>query len=334
MTQSPAPPSSLSLVELLTVGNVVTAGLQLYRFRFKAYLGIAAIAILWALLPFVVLIPIVVVLVNDAGKTPALWLMILAWTVLLSYGAAQSLSEIALISRLAFGELVNQPETVGAARRHTKARMWGFLIVSSLVIAILFGVFIGLYILVTIVITIASVIVIVPFGLLAQNAGPNPWAIGIAIILGIAILFFFATALSWFFARFTIAEVPLAIETGIGASTSVSRSWNLTQANAMRILLVLWVAFLITIPIQAIVQISFAVIQVLLGRVVAQGTPGFVSLYLLILYGVALLSSIVLIPFWQSVKAVIYYDLRSRREGLGLRLRDRNLADRDSFDSL
>lgn len=26
-------------------------------------------------------------------------------------------------------------------------------------------------------------------------------------------------------------------------------------------------------------------------------------------------------PFWQALKAVLYFDLRSRREGLGLQLR-------------
>jgi hypothetical protein len=29
-----------------------------------------------------------------------------------------------------------------------------------------------------------------------------------------------------------------------------------------------------------------------------------------------------LIPFWQSIKAVIYYDLLTRKEGLGLELRE------------
>jgi hypothetical protein len=28
-------------------------------------------------------------------------------------------------------------------------------------------------------------------------------------------------------------------------------------------------------------------------------------------------------PFWQTIKAVIYYDLRTRREGMGLELRER-----------
>jgi len=29
------------------------------------------------------------------------------------------------------------------------------------------------------------------------------------------------------------------------------------------------------------------------------------------------------LPFWQAIKAIIYYDLRSRKEGLGLQMRDR-----------
>jgi hypothetical protein len=32
--------------------------------------------------------------------------------------------------------------------------------------------------------------------------------------------------------------------------------------------------------------------------------------------------NILAIPFWQSLKAVIYYDLRSHKEGIGLELRD------------
>jgi hypothetical protein len=28
-----------------------------------------------------------------------------------------------------------------------------------------------------------------------------------------------------------------------------------------------------------------------------------------------------MIPFWQSIKAVVYYDLRVRREGMGMNLR-------------
>jgi hypothetical protein len=37
---------------------------------------------------------------------------------------------------------------------------------------------------------------------------------------------------------------------------------------------------------------------------------------------ISLLGGMFVMPFWQSMKAVLYYDLRSRHEGLGLQLRD------------
>jgi hypothetical protein len=33
------------------------------------------------------------------------------------------------------------------------------------------------------------------------------------------------------------------------------------------------------------------------------------------------ITTALIIPFWQSIKAVIYYDLRVRREGMGIDLR-------------
>ena len=42
----------------------------------------------------------------------------------------------------------------------------------------------------------------------------------------------------------------------------------------------------------------------------------------MIILALSFASGAVVLPFWQAIKAVIYYDLRSRREGLGLKLRD------------
>lgn len=41
----------------LTVGNVVSAGLRLYRDRFKQYLALSTQVTLWALLPILGVIP-------------------------------------------------------------------------------------------------------------------------------------------------------------------------------------------------------------------------------------------------------------------------------------
>ncbi|BAZ86107.1 hypothetical protein NIES806_23170 [Dolichospermum compactum NIES-806] len=51
------------------------------------------------------------------------------------------------------------------------------------------------------------------------------------------------------------------------------------------------------------------------------GSTIYTVVYLLSL----LIGGTFVMPFWQSIKAVIYYDLRSRREGLGLQLRDHDI---------
>jgi hypothetical protein len=56
-----------------------------------------------------------------------------------------------------------------------------------------------------------------------------------------------------------------------------------------------------------------------------QGSSLAAILMFLLILALSFLSGAVIVPFWQTIKAVIYYDLRSRREGLGLKLRDRDI---------
>jgi hypothetical protein len=42
-------------------------------------------------------------------------------------------------------------------------------------------------------------------------------------------------------------------------------------------------------------------------------------------FGLSFVGGALILPFGQTVKAVVYYDLRSRREGLGLQLRDHDI---------
>ena len=79
----------------LTVGNVVSAGLRIYRDRFFDYYKLAFIGSLWVLVPV--------------------------------YGWAKYSAMMGLISRLAFGEVTEKPEPIRDAQRFIKPRMWSFL---------------------------------------------------------------------------------------------------------------------------------------------------------------------------------------------------------------
>jgi hypothetical protein len=291
----------------LSVGNVVSTGLVLYRSHLKSYFAIALIATLWMLLPFLLIIPIVALFFNQVLQvsTSTLGLIIPIWLALFIYCFANYLTNSALISRLGFGELVSKPESAKAARSHVNPRPWSFLLLTFLV-GILMLLFYFL---------LAIPIGIVNFALVFALSTLVP---GVGVVVGIvfsvlAILF----GLSWLYSRLLVAEVVLAAEDGKKTTESISRSWKLTQNSVWRIQGVVLLAFVVTLPI---VFLSAYLPQILLFYV-EQGSMAYGILYSISLI-LSFAAGALLMPFWQTLKAVVYYDLRSRREGLGLQLRD------------
>jgi hypothetical protein len=310
----------------LSLGNIVSAGIRLYSSHFKQYFAVALVATLWALVPLVLLAVIAASFALAQRNYGLLALLIPAWLVCAVYCFANYLAGSAAIARLAFGELTNQPESSAAATRFTQSRKWGFLLLHVLLFLLYFAVLIGFYI-------VLGILLGITFALaggiqLLQSPSPNisPSTIVLLVLLFLAIVFMFVLLFCWLAARFSIVDVPLAIESEIDATKSLNRSWSLTKKSAWRIVLILSVAFLITIPLQILVWIVNNILQGVWITVTSSSETG-VLLFVSILgsYILGLISSIIVLPLWQSIKAVIYYDLRNRREGMGLELRDRTL---------
>lgn len=264
----------------LSIGNVVSAGLRLYRSHLKQYFGLSVRAYLWILIPI--------------------------------YGWAKFLAISALISRLAFSELVNQPESISTAQGRINPKLWSFLVAGLLVGLILLGATIGLYLLGAI---LAALLFAIGLG-----TGLNPTLIAVLSLLGFVILLALVIGFVWIYSRYLMTELALAIEDNVSATQAIRRSWNLTKGFVLRIqgvvLVATLVSILVTLPIQIVAQlISFRL----------QDSPsGPLDLLLLLLFiGLSLSSGAIVMPYWQAIKAVLYYDLLSRREGLDLRLRDR-----------
>jgi hypothetical protein len=292
----------------LSVGNVVSTGLVLYRSHLKSYFAIALFATLRLLLPLLLIIPIVALFVNQVLPGFTLWLVILIWLALFSYCSANYLTNSALISRLGFGELVSKPESVKAARSHVNPRIWSFFFLNFLV-----GILMLMFsFLLTIPIGMANLALGMVLSILAPRLGVVVSMV--FTILGILAILF---GLSWLYSRLLVAEVVLAAEDGKKTTESISRSWKLTQNSVWRIQGVVLLAFVVTLPI---VFLNAYLPEILLFYV-KQGSMAYG-----ILYSISLILSFavgaLLMPFWQTLKAVVYYDLRSRREGFGLQLRD------------
>jgi hypothetical protein len=311
----------------LSVGDVVSASIRLYRSHLKSYLAIATQAVVWILVPLIALIPIVFLIISsieaEQSFNPLVPLLLAAWIVFLFYGLAQYLANSALISRLAFGELANQPESVSTARRYTHTRRWSFLWLAVLLGFLFIAIVLAFYLVIILIVLLVAVVVGGTATLSGGAGADNPAVLALLGILAAVLFLALLAGLCWLSARLAISEVPLAVEDGVKAAASIGRSWKLSQKNALRILLVLLVAFLVTLPLQAIAQLGVIAIQALLTIQLEQTSPLYTSLAILFGYIVSFAVSIVIIPFWQAIKAVIYYDLRSRREGLGLALRHR-----------
>ena len=91
--------------ETLSVGNVVSAGLRIYRDNFKVYYLEALKSYLWIFVPV--------------------------------YGWAKFAAIQAIISRLAFFEVRETPESLADARRQVMPKMW-ILLVTGILIGLIF----------------------------------------------------------------------------------------------------------------------------------------------------------------------------------------------------
>ncbi|MEG3876742.1 DUF975 domain-containing protein [Microcoleus sp. herbarium7] len=262
----------------LSVGNVVSASLRIYRDRFKSYFGLAFVANLWLLVPI--------------------------------YGWAKYSGILGLISRLAFGEVSENPETVSDARREVNPRMWSFLGAGILTFLIYLGVsFAG-----------GIAIFFVGFGARAIFGQDGAIIAGLLIVVAvIAFLIIYIRIIS----RLLIVEVPLAVENNLTASSAIRRSWELTNGSVGRIQWIVFVGILVSLPLTIFVQILSTIVQLVLSAVLGAESGIFYLVYYLMIVLLSLGSGALVAPFWQAMKAIIYYDLRSRKEGLGLQIRDR-----------
>ncbi|MDM9585083.1 hypothetical protein [Nostoc sp. GT001] len=264
-------------IQPLSIGNVVSAAVRLYRSHLKTYLNLAAIAHLWVLVPV--------------------------------YGWAKYAAISGLISRLAFGELIYQPESVQTARSHVNPRLWSFLRVAFQVGISLLIIYIGLAIVGGVV---ASLIGVALGGILGTSGIIVITTLVIIVTAGIILL-----GLTWFYSRWIVAEVPLAVEENINGGESVARSWELTKASVFRIQAIVLVAFIVTLPLVFVLNYIPSLFLIKLEP----GTAIYSIVYIISVIG-SLIGGVLVMPFWQALKAVLYLDLRSRREGLGLQLRE------------
>ncbi|MFB2818279.1 DUF975 domain-containing protein [Umezakia ovalisporum] len=274
---------SLDPTQPLSVGKVISTGIRLYRSHVQDYFFLALKAHLWVLVPV--------------------------------YGWVKFIALTVLISRLAFGELVNQPESIPSGQRFVNSRLWQFL----MAMVLLFFMVVGFSLSIVIILVILGVFwgLIFPY----ENSAAV-LLLGVITLVGLIVV---TLASFWIIMRLCLVYEVLAIEENVDGVSAISRSWQLTQGYGWRLLLIYFVAFLITIPARIMMPVMTSLLELVFLPLILDGSSLYALLYFLFLLAIIFSISAVILPFYQTLTAVIYYDLRSRREGLGLKLRDHEI---------
>lgn len=322
----------------MTVGNIVSATISLYRARFGDYFALAGQSVLWILPPLLLLALAIALMVLGVGVSGdiasgevvneqllgvGVLLLVVAMVVGI-YCLTRSMVCDAAISRLAFFELRQTPETRKDAHRFVRRRMWKFLLASLLIGLLILAVYILIVIAVFVITFVMAIIAgVVMGGDALTNSPENNLIFGlIAILLTFVLIFGVLILFLWMSARLFVYDTTLAIEEKVAVMDTLGISWRLTKRNTFRIILVMVVTVLVSLPVGIVVQIIAAIAQPILSSLIPLPTNIQDAIAVFIGVAIGLLGNLILLPLWQILKSVIYYDLKSRKEGIDLQLSD------------
>jgi hypothetical protein len=287
-------------IEPLNIGNTINTAFRLYRDRFQTYVFFAVRACLWSLLPLILQLILSQLLYQtitpEQGSDIGLRLFLFPVQI---FSAAKSLFNSAVISRLAFQDIIYQPETSGQAEKKVKPKMWRLWWMQVLIFLL-------------------GAAIILPITL-------SPGLVsGVIPILGVLLILLASFCLPVFFlwlsARICIAELPLVIEDNLGSWQAIKRGWHLTKNSAWRIVGVIFIASLLIIPVY-ILSVALASIPFWFNssedwQTLAEN-PLFFQQMAMFLTTIFLLLNTLLVPFWQSLKSVIYNHLLDQKKNDG-----------------
>ncbi|WP_172192267.1 glycerophosphodiester phosphodiesterase [Actinomyces faecalis] len=230
-----------------------------------------------------------------AGSVVTAVMMSLAGTVLTGL-------LIVVVSRSVLGRLA----TPGEVWQRTRSRVWALICQSLLTSFIVYGVLaVG-----------STVTILAAFGMFGSAGASRSTGTTVLAVLAIVIMTLATLAATVFlWVRVSMAPAVLVLE-NVGVITAISRSWELTRQGFWRVLGVLALAAIIANVALSVVSGVVGTLTTVLGTVLG----AFALLTALSALLGALLSAVVM-PFSAAVTALTYIDLRMRREGLDVELR-------------
>lgn len=300
-------------VGTLSIGNVVTTGTILYRSNLKRYLQVSLRASAWIVAIFASAVGLMFIGGVLFGITQS-WLPTIplgfVWLGLALYLSAKCLTDRAVICRLAYQELIDAPETIAVATRQLVPRTWAFLRLSLILTIYMSLIALAGYLLLILAVGLIVGILVSVLKLSVDNG----FAIGFIGLLTIGLFVLAAVFVIRFYASWFVAELPLTVESNPSANFSIRRSRQLSNNFIRKLILVIIVAFLITLPLTIIGAVPSWIGQFMtISATESNQLAG--SLMTIVGFFTSLAVELIVMPFWQIIKAIVYFDLRNRREG-------------------
>lgn len=313
---SPVAWNSELLTSPLSPGNIVTIALNLYLSHFRDYLKISFHGVLWVLLPGLLTVSLFTMLSTAPGGL--LFLVGLSGFVAIIYGVMKFLTHSALISRLAFNHLIQNPETSEEAKRQIKKKQWSFFWLALIVLVF----FVIAYIVFSVVFFALAGFFTFFLAGFGMNADQNTMiATGLLVALvGLLLFLLFIIAIITLYARLSLLELPIATDITVTLGQAVNNNFKITKKSAYRIMRILSIAFLVNSPLYLVFQASSLIVQGIFAAVLVRTSPVMVIFSYVLGYAISGGGWILLTPFWQSLKSVLYYDLKNQKEGFDLQL--------------
>jgi hypothetical protein len=201
------------------------------------------------------------------------------------------------------GAVLGQKTTPGQLWARTRGRVLALVGLSLLLTVVQIGIFVVLF--------LPTVLLLVA-GQVAAGVG-----LGLLALLGSVVLYAVVAT------RWSLAAPALLLE-DLSVVASMRRSWTLVTGSFWRVLGILLLTNIVVGLLMQVLQVPFSILGTLVQ--VGFGGPSGYSNFLanigqLALVGIGtVLSGAVLYPFLTAVTALLYIDLRMRREGLDVEL--------------
>jgi hypothetical protein len=297
MYSSPSSPQpsfcSAATVAKPTVPQLVNGAIWLYLTGLRQFLPTALLVVLWfpGCLLVVALLNDLLLKLADQGLDLAFFVRTCS-LALIGFSMAKSFALATAIGKMAFARLTHAPLSTAQAIRFTARRKGGFLLINL-------GQRLFIHLTSYILLSLAQLVFAKPFEL-----GFEVTALGIIplILLGMAFL--------WLVARLAITDLPLATQENSSAIASFETAWQLTRGHARRILwAMVGLGLVVLPPLIFIRSVIFPISNGLLMMLPNADSTISLALRIALLHSHLIIIGILGIPFWQSLRALIYYDL-------------------------